>query len=195
MRSWLSTWQAIQPITGWLSEDEAFLLHCLAARVGPDCDIVEIGSYHGKSTIALASGVQNPSSRVWAVDPHVGDITQVVDGQTIDSYPQFMNNIKASGFESVISPVRLASIEAARQYCGKAIQLLFVDGWHATDAVLEDYLSWRPFLTKDCTIVFDDWGQRDIAKALMCIQDHLPPVQGYVGKDLVYSHVSIALAS
>ena len=46
--------------------------------------IVEIGSYQGKSTISMAAGAQTGVSIV-AIDPHTGDISEVVAGIKVDT--------------------------------------------------------------------------------------------------------------
>ena len=53
---------------GWLTADEAQGLAALAANTDSSDVIVEIGSYRGRSTIALALGSRGAS--VFAVDPH-----------------------------------------------------------------------------------------------------------------------------
>jgi predicted O-methyltransferase YrrM len=59
-------------ITEWLEEAEAKTLYHYAVELGPLGPILEIGSWHGKSTIVLATAAQSVGSRVFAVDPHKG---------------------------------------------------------------------------------------------------------------------------
>lgn len=54
------------PDKGWLTEDEARLLHAVAASVGGP--ILEVGCYHGRSTVLLASF----GRRMYCVDPFAG---------------------------------------------------------------------------------------------------------------------------
>ena len=89
-------------------------MHHLAKRVDSNHDAVEIGSYHGRSIIAIASGFANPNSRLWAVDPHSGDITQAKAGLRVDSWDAFQSNINKTPYSNSINPVRTISIEAAQ---------------------------------------------------------------------------------
>ena len=61
---------AIDETPGWLSLDEAALLYHLARQTTTG-SIVEVGSYRGRSTVALAKGALAGGNRpVYAVDPH-----------------------------------------------------------------------------------------------------------------------------
>jgi hypothetical protein len=46
---------------GWLERDEAFFLYELSKAVEDELAIVEIGSYEGKSTVALSAGSKKMS--------------------------------------------------------------------------------------------------------------------------------------
>ena len=60
-------WRAATQVAGWLHQDQAAML-CHLAKLAPEGPIVEIGSFRGKSTVFLASGMKD-SNRVFAIDP------------------------------------------------------------------------------------------------------------------------------
>ena len=62
---------ALVGVAGWLTEAQARELHRAAAACAPGARIVEIGSHHGRSTVALALG--NPAAVVTAIDPFPAD--------------------------------------------------------------------------------------------------------------------------
>jgi predicted O-methyltransferase YrrM len=65
--------RAVTLVEGWLEPGEGRLLYRLAAEADPAGCIVEIGSWHGRSTIWLAAGAQaGRGARVVAIDPHSG---------------------------------------------------------------------------------------------------------------------------
>src|SRR5258707_1232993 len=66
------TLAAIADVDGWLTEAQARLLHDRARAVEPGQCVVEIGSYHGRSTIVLASALVDGASVV-AIDSHDGE--------------------------------------------------------------------------------------------------------------------------
>ena len=179
-------WQATKNIEGWLERSQALLLYSLARSVQAGLDIVEIGSYKGRSTVVLASAIKGPGSTLHAIDPHTGDITQQEPGIAIDTWEEFKSNITACAVAGKVNVIRDTSRNAATCYTGRPIGMLFVDGWHDTEAVLTDWLSWKCKLAEDTIIVFDDWWQPPVSKAIMAIEKYLPPCTGYFDKELVY---------
>lgn len=175
----------IDQTPGWLSEAEAWLLWSCARNVAGDRAIVEVGSYLGRSTVALALG--SPSASVVAVDPHTGDITEVEQGLTVDTWQGFHSNLVSAHVENRVVAVRNVSVAAAADYSGPPIALLFLDGWHSTDAIKEDVRSWMPHCSHPVTVIVDDWNQAQITKGLIQVIDLLPPVVCAIGKDLVFS--------
>lgn len=177
----------ISGIQGWLSEDEAQFLFQLSNHVEIGSRIVEIGSYEGRSTISLALGCKE-SVFVEAVDPHEGDITEVQAGKIVDTYERFLANISKAGIAQKVVVRKTTSFEAAKDYSGAAIGLLFIDGWHSTQAVLEDIDAWLPFLHPEGVVVFDDWNQEEVKAAISQRLNTLPKLLGAVGKDLAFTN-------
>ncbi len=68
----------MNPIEGWLGEDEADLLIATTwkalTELSPLNAVVEVGSYCGRSTVVLASVVKAicAQTKVYAIDPHTG---------------------------------------------------------------------------------------------------------------------------
>lgn len=177
-------------IHGWLSRGEAELLFHLAARVRSGQVVVEIGSFLGRSTahiaLAVAEGVP-----VYAIDPHTGDKTWVerFSIRDADTSPAFRRNMAQLGLESRVHALVATSADAAAQWAEeRPIGLLFVDGWHSSDAVFEDGSLWLPHLAPDGCVVFDDWASPEVWDGMMRLRraDLLTqPVLGFVGKDLL----------
>ncbi|HBJ72926.1 MAG TPA: hypothetical protein DDY88_04290 [Actinobacteria bacterium] len=182
--------QHIDPVQGWLTEPEAFLLWSLSGTVSADLAVVEIGSYLGRSTVALATGSRG--ALVHAVDPHTGDISEVAEGKSINTYEGFLANIDKASVSDRVRPMRMMSVDAAAIYEGPAIGLLFVDGWHSAEAVEEDIRSWHPHLAPQCTIVFDDWQDPDVARGIRNIRPLIPSLVGSIGKDLIFTSSTAA---
>lgn len=160
-------------------------------------DVVEIGSYEGRSTAALGLGLQkrrllelfdHRESRLHAIDPHTGDITEVTAGLNVDTWKAFNRNIDTVGIRDLIDIYRKRSMDAAQEFVDVEVGLLFVDGWHAYEAVCEDLRSYLPFLINEATVIFDDWQQAEIHRALIDLRAELPQVLGFVGKDLIFSN-------
>ena len=62
---------AVEGVKGWMSDDQARRLWDAAVRLRAPARIVEIGSFHGRSTIVLRKAAED-GVEVVAVDPHGG---------------------------------------------------------------------------------------------------------------------------
>jgi MMP 1-O-methyltransferase len=179
-------WNSIDSVQGWLSRHEAELLFHLASLVPRDQSIVEIGSYCGRSTTALALGADRRGGSIYAVDPHTGDRSEIEAGMTVDTFDNFCSNMRRLDLEEVVITIRDVSHRAAQNYSGPPIALLFVDGWHSAEAVIDDVTSWMPHVSNNVLVVFDDFGYPDVAAGIATIEHLLPNCLGSAGKDLVY---------
>lgn len=159
--AFVARWPQVDAIPGWLTRVEAVVLYHFA-RFGPGLgDIVEIGSYQGRSTVCLASGaLDRGEGIVHAVDPHTGDRGQLAQLgiDSLNTAPTFLRNLVQLDILRAVRPVCKPSVEAAALYAGDPIRLLFIDGWHSHEAVIEDFVSWQPFLAKAAVVIFDDFG-------------------------------------
>lgn len=147
-------------VKGWISEKEAKLLYCAAAFGQGQGDIVEIGSAWGKSTIILAQASREfRGDTVFAVDPHTGGKSYLasIKKETIDTYPEFLENIRKCGVEGLVKPIVRKSEEASGEWSGRPIRLLFIDGWHSYECVKKDILNWSRFLIHKGIIILDDY--------------------------------------
>lgn len=136
---------AIDGVEGWLTEGQARLLFDTAAAVPVDGTIVEIGSFRGRSTIALAMGA-HPSVRIVAIDPHAGNDRgpQEIDGfaaEAEDDHQIFLANLDAAGVRERVQVVRRFSGEAHDDVEGP-VDLLWVDGAHRARPAHEDMRRW-----------------------------------------------------
>jgi hypothetical protein len=180
-------WQDIDAVNGWMPKYESYLLYRLASVVSPLGSVVEIGSYEGKSTVALASGAGLGVS-VHAIDPHTGDVSEVESGLLIDTFPKFLINTR--NFEN-IHPIRKISIAATGDIGNDPIELLFIDGWHSEKAVNEDISSYVPLCAKEFTVVLDDWNDPKVSAGVLKNLNILPPFVGAIGKLLIFSNSKI----
>jgi predicted O-methyltransferase YrrM len=143
--------RALAGVDGWLWPPEAGALYRSVRRVSRDrpATVVEIGSWEGRSTIALALGVlERPAGgRVFAIDPHV---------DADDRYERFRRNIERSDVGGVVTPIRDFSYRARPQFEQDTVDVLFVDGAHDLESVRQDITDWVPTLRSGATIAFND---------------------------------------
>lgn len=137
-------------IDGWLSPYEGAYLYALAGRGRGTGAIVEIGSYHGKSTVLLAHASKDAGrERVVAIDPYKGAVT-----------PEFRQSLRRAGVEDHVDPLVATSDEVARTWSAP-IRLLWIDGGHGFEQASRDFQSWTPFVVPGGIFAFHDSYQWD----------------------------------
>jgi predicted O-methyltransferase YrrM len=139
-------------IEGWLTDAEGELLFRLAAGCPPKLPVVEIGSWKGKSTVWLASGVRpSAGTVVFAIDPH----EQSLEDPGATTLEELMTNLARSGVAHVVVPIVAASHDVATTFAQTA-GVVFVDGSHLEDAVRIDLADWFPKLADGGVLALHD---------------------------------------
>ena len=161
----------LSDVEGWLALREAWELHAAVTRHPNPPTVVEIGSWKGRSTIALAAGVrQRGDGRVYAVDPHQG-IRRLPELGT--SWQGFVSNLRRAGVSEYVEPLRMSSDQARGHFGSRSVDVLFVDGSHVYRDVLADVDGWSPRLAPGATVAFHDWShypdvRRALAERVLC---------------------------
>lgn len=148
-------------VEGWLTESEATGLYNTTRRLTPPIVAVEIGSWHGKSSIMIAGGIcaTRGQGALYALDPFVG-----ADGYAEGRSPspsktefldRFRNNVRAAGLERFVIPVKGYSHDIVRTW-KRPIDFLFIDGDHQYEQVIRDFEDWSPHVKKGGFIAFHD---------------------------------------
>jgi predicted O-methyltransferase YrrM len=135
----------IADVPGWLTDEEGEALYGLARACTGRGVIVEIGSWKGKSTICLGLGSRaGVSLPIYAVDPHADY-----------RFGDFQRNVERAGIADLIRPIASLSQPAAEHF-EEPIELLFVDGSHEFELVLEDFEKWVPKVVDGGWVAFHD---------------------------------------
>jgi MMP 1-O-methyltransferase len=168
----------IADIPGWLTDEEGEALYELARRCRGAGVIVEIGSWKGKSTVCLGLGSQAGNSvPVYAIDPHADY-----------RFGDFKTNVERAGIAELVHPIASLSQTAADGF-DQPIELLFVDGSHEYDLVLEDFEKWVPKVIDGGWVAFHDttWtkGPRKVVGAAIYRSRRFKDVRFVVGSTTV----------
>lgn len=119
-------------------------------------NVVEIGSYLGKSTVLLGLVAKEAGGLVHAIDPHEGDITSpqgpLVHGSP--TYERFLKNLAWARVEDVVRPIRQKSFEVDWK---EPIGYLFIDGLHDFANVMRDYACFGDWVEQGGGIAFHDY--------------------------------------
>lgn len=140
---------------GMLTFNEACLLYSFASKITSGC-IVEIGSYRGRSTVALGRGsLDGNKIAVYAIEPHevfVGLQGGQFGPQDRGAFYKAMLDTQC--FE-IVRLINLSSEMVAPQW-KTPVSLLWIDGDHSYDAVLRDFTCWEKRLSDQSVVIFHD---------------------------------------
>ena len=154
-------------VKGFIADNEANRLYDLAreaALLGP---CLEIGSYCGKSSVYLGTACKKNSTVLFSIDHHGGSEEQqpgeeyfdpeLLNKETgkIDTLRCFRKTIADFELDDTVIPVvgRSAIIGRAWQ---TPLSLIFIDGSHAYESVLNDYNIWAKNLIPGGYLLFHD---------------------------------------
>lgn len=142
---------------GHLTDKEVRFLCLLAAMPTTSGEILEIGSFKGKSTIILAKSLAFIGhSRMAAVDPLT--LPSETDPSVEDREglaDLFRNNLRNHGVESIVEFHQTFSHDLGRRW-NKPLRLLWIDGDHTYTGAKRDFDTFRPYLNAGAIIAFHD---------------------------------------
>jgi SAM-dependent methyltransferase len=137
--------------------------------------VVEIGSYRGKSSVALAHGAGVHDRPVYCIDPHDAFVG-VLGGRfgPEDRGAYFRNLLDTGAFRRA----RLINLPARQAAVGwhQPIGLLFIDGDHRLPAVREDFDTWSPHVLAGGVIALDDTHRPELGPSQL-LEQRLPSRQ------------------
>jgi len=147
--------ETVGAVAGPISLREADLLRDLASRVRRGV-IVEIGSYQGRSTVALTYGTRQGHDRpVFAIDPHESFAGPFGGNFGPQSRRAFYQTMLTTGYWENVRLINLPSVWAAQGW-QHPVGLLWIDGDHSYEGVRADYTYWEPHLLPGARLVLDD---------------------------------------
>jgi cephalosporin hydroxylase len=133
-------------------------LHTAASTVTPGHAIVELGVYRGGSLKHLITGAPD-GVPVYGVDAWGLPGTYEGRPHMHARYPAADKRV-AARIAKGATLLHALNTDAARDYTGPPVALLYIDSEHRHQQVLADYHAWKPHLTPDATVVFDDYIPR-----------------------------------
>ena len=160
-------WKAFAETPGFMPDDEARALYAAAVAAAGVGDLVEIGTYQGKSAILLAGAARTAGRTLLTVDHHRGSEEHqpgweyhdpgLVDPAVglIDTLPLARRSLALAGVEDSVVLVVGRSADVARLWPGDA-GFVFIDGGHTDEAARADYEGWAPKLASGGVLAIHD---------------------------------------
>ncbi len=158
-RSFDEVLRTVEKVDGWMTDDQARRLWDHASRLGPADQIVEIGSFRGRSTVVLASAVP-AGVAITAIDPHAGndrgpqEIAGFEEEAAID-HDVFHENLHNAGVDDRVHHLRCLSQDALGKLDGD-VDLLYIDGAHRFAPALADIRVWGARVKSGGTMLIHD---------------------------------------
>lgn len=145
-------------------------LRDLAAEVPADQAIVELGAFKGRTAGWLALGAQNGNgAHVWSVDPwedgdeptpdYLATARTVAEYRLSETREAFEKHLDETGVRPFVTPVQAKATDAAKNYDGPPVALLWHDAIHTKEAVAADLRAWLPHMADNAVIVLHDIGE------------------------------------
>lgn len=136
-------------IEGWMTLEEQRWLFDRASQIK---SVAEIGCWKGRSTHAIVSGCKG---QIHCIDPWLpitwvsgfGDDTQ----EKADTrFREFCTNITAIDptTEDRVTISRMGSVEASKTVPDRSVDMVFIDGDHVMESVIQDICHWLPKVRK-----------------------------------------------
>ena len=139
-------------IHGHLSEYEGLTLYRCAKGLKPNSNIVEVGSFRGRSANYVCAGIDKPGTKLYCIDIWVKTNTP---GSTDDDQIVFVKNTKE--FSNLVIAFKGTSRGFASWFSGK-IDLVFIDADHSYEGCKEDIVQLLPLTKRNAFVLFHDYG-------------------------------------
>ena len=155
---------------GFMPPEEGDALFEAAVRAGksvPSLNMVEVGSYCGRSTVWVGAAARACGVTLYAVDHHGGSEENqpgwewfddtVVDPATgrINTLPFFTETITRSGLTDTVRAMVGDSAFLGATW-GESLSFLFIDGGHGREIARADFLAWHEHVALDGVLAIHD---------------------------------------
>lgn len=153
-------------IPGWMEYNE---LMWLALQALDHKRILEIGSWKGRSTKALAYYTKGTVTVIdnWKgpsdLENYTGAFADLIEHGSSHIFNQFMNNMKDE--IHYIEILKMDSSEAYKHLTGK-FDMIFIDGDHNYIPFKQDLINYRNFLEEGGLLCGHDYSYEGVKKAL-----------------------------
>jgi len=151
----------VESVQGYLPAPQPAYLFRLVTFSPLDSIIVEIGSYFGRSSVAMGFACLGTNRKLYSID--------VWENEHI--YLEWQKTIKEFGLEDHVIPIRGWSgeilLDLGKFINGNKIYMSFIDGGHGLANVLNDFILIYPWVKNDGIIAFHDVceGHPEVLKA------------------------------
>lgn len=157
-----TNFKEISKIRGFLDIEEIKFLNRLAKKTvnqfGAQSALCEIGSYCGKSTIAIATALKESNGGIlYTIDWHQGSMSMPGFGtrEYQSTYEEFLNNLGRFYVRNRVVIIKNKS-EDSFEGVPEKLHFLWIDGTHEYDAVKADFNNYAKKIVDGGYLLFHD---------------------------------------
>lgn len=147
-----------EKIDGWFDFMDFYKL---IVNLIDEGEIVEVGSWLGKSSSFMAVEIANSKKNIKfnCVDTWQGSEEHSSHELIVKDllYKKFLENINP--VKDFINPIRKTSLEASKDFKDKSLDFIFIDAGHSYEDVRDDIAAWYPKLKDGGYIAGHDYSQ------------------------------------
>ncbi len=152
-----------QFVENWFTDESCATLAGLVRTVEPvPGRIVELGSWEGRSTLAIAAATSRP---IHAVDHWNGAASDEYQQEQVkgrDVFKAWQANLSGRAH---VTPFRMDWADYAKQH-DDPVALVFIDADHTYEQVMDQIYAFRPLMSHGGIICGDDWPIRCVKRAV-----------------------------
>lgn len=148
--------------------------HNIVMNAEDDALFVELGSFLGQSTAAMAAYIKGSGKRIQFDAVDIFELTdfsdephfQVIADHGGDFLAAFKHNLEEAQVSDAVTIVKATSLEAAEKYADRSISFLMIDASHKYDDVVDDIRAWFPKLKMGGIMSGDDLDWPEVKQAV-----------------------------
>ena len=158
--------QVFAATKGFMPDDEAAALHEAAFQSGPGLWL-EVGTYCGKSTVAIGDAAVQVGAQLVTLDHHRGSEenqpgwewhdSSLVDSTIgrLDTLPTLRQTLVNAVLEDAVTVI-VGTTQAVGRWWSSPLQFLFLDGNHTEEVAQHDYQAFARHIVPGGTLVIHD---------------------------------------
>lgn len=157
-------------IQGWMTEAELAFLYAIAESMNSHGKVVEVGSWKGRSTVAICSALKQKNQiEFYAIDTFRGDpeinSNEIFKLDIVEDliYKEFQENTAEFTF---LKTIRANSEQAVNNFADESLDWIFIDADHSYNSVYNDVRLWFPKLKYGGLISGHDYGRIGVTRAI-----------------------------
>ncbi|MFN8671549.1 MAG: class I SAM-dependent methyltransferase [Candidatus Sericytochromatia bacterium] len=147
-------------VEGYLVEGEDRVLFEKAKELKDNSIIIEIGSFKGKSSVAMGYACVGTNKKIYCIDPWISETYfKNTKHENEDIYNIWLKNIKDNDLENYVIPIKEYSTNILPNWKithDLQADLIFIDGDHSFKGVTDDFVVSYPHLKEGGLIIFQD---------------------------------------